>query len=66
MNSNYYLFKGDDLLHFIKDNKRKSIPYSLIQEIGYPLKFNYNIGIDYLKGIDEAYKGVGYFENTKN
>ena len=66
MNSNYYLFKGDDLLHFIKDNKRKSIPYSLIQEIGYPLKFNYNIGIDYLKGIDEAYKGVGYFEDTKN
>ena len=66
MNSNYYLFKGDDLLHFIKDNKRKSIPYSFIQEKGYPLKFNYNIGIDYLKGIDEAYKGVGYFENTKN
>lgn len=66
MNSNYYLFKGDDLLHFIKDNTRKSIPYSLIQEKGYPLKFNYNIGIDYLKGIDEAYKGVGYFEDTKS
>ena len=66
MNSNYYLFKGDDLISFIRDNKRKSIPYSLIQEIGYPLQFNYNIGIDYLKGIDEAYKGVGYFENTKN
>ena len=66
MNSNYYLFKGDDLLHFVKDNKRKSIPYSFIQEKGYPLKFNYNIGIDYLKGIDEAYKGVGYFEDTKS
>ena len=66
MNSNYYLFKGDDLISFIRDNKRKSIPYSLIQEIGYPLQFNYNIGIDYLKGIEEAYKGVGYFEDTKD
>ena len=66
MNNNYYLVKGEDLLNFIRDNKRKSIPFSLIQEIGYPLKFNYNIGIDYLKGIDEAYKGVGYFEDTKN
>ena len=60
------MFKGEDLIEFIHNNERKSIPYSVILELGYPLKYNYNIGIDYLKGIDEAYKGVGYFENTKN
>lgn len=66
INGGYYLFKGSDLLQFIRNNDRKSIPYSLIQEIGYPLTYNYNIGIDYLKGIEEAYKGVGYFEDTKD
>ena len=66
MNDNYFLFKGNDLLEFIKENKRKSIPYEDIQKYGYILKYNYNIGIDYLKGIEDAYKGVGYFENTKN
>ena len=66
MNQNYYLFKGEDLLDFMQNNTRKSIPYVIIQKLGYPLKYNYNIGIDYLKGIDEAYKGVGYFEDTKN
>lgn len=67
MNEHYFLFKGSDLLDFINNNNnRKSIPYEIIESLGYSLKFNYNIGIDYLKGIDEAYKGVGYFENTKN
>ena len=66
MNDGYYLFKGEDLIEFIHNNERKSIPYSVILELGYPLKYNYNIGIDYLKGIKDAYKGVGYFENTKD
>ena len=66
MNGGYYLFKVSDLLHFIHTNSRKSIPYSVVLELGIPLKLNYNIGIDYLKGIDIAYKGVGYFENTKD
>ena len=66
MNNNYYLFKGSDLIDFINSNKRKSIPYSVIEELGVILKVNYNIGLDYLKGIDKAYKGVGYFEDTKN
>lgn len=66
MNGMYYLFKGEDLISFMQHNTRKSIPYSTIQELGYPLKLNYNIGIDYLKGIKDAYKGVGYFEDTKD
>ena len=66
MNQEYYLFRGSDLIDFVHKNKRKSIPYTTIQQLGFPLKYNYLIGIDYLKGINEAYKGVGYFENTKN
>ena len=66
MNNNYYLFRGSDLIDFINSNKRKSIPYSVIEVLGVILKVNYNIGLDYLKGIDKAYKGVGYFEDTKN
>ena len=66
MNNNYYLFKGSDLIEFIHTNIRKSIPYSVIQDLGITLKVNYNIGLDYLKGINDAYKGVGYFEDTKD
>lgn len=66
MNQEYFLFKGSDLLTFIQQNTRKSIPYATIKKLGYPLKLNYNIGIDYIKGIDEAYEGVDFFEKTKN
>lgn len=56
MNSNYYLFKGDDLLEFINLKSRKSIPFSIIDNKAYKLEYNYNIGIDYIKGIDTVYK----------
>lgn len=56
MKSNYYLFKGEDLLEFLNLETRKSIPYNIIESKGYKLKFNYNMGIDYLDGINKAYK----------
>lgn len=56
MNSNYYLFKGEDLLEFLECETRKSIPFNIIDSKGYKLKYNYNIGIDYLEGINECYK----------
>lgn len=65
MNDNYFLFKGEDLLEFINNETRKSIPYSYILNKGFKLSWNYNIGIDYIKGLKEAYKGVGFNENTK-
>ena len=65
MNGLYYLFKGEDLLAFEKNNTRKSIPYDVIKKLGYLINYNYNIGIDYLKGIDKAYKGDGYVEKNK-
>lgn len=65
MNNEYFLFRGEDLLEFIKQNKRKSIPFHIIKEKGYPLVYKYHIGLDYLKGIEEIYfKGVGNNENT--
>jgi len=66
MNDNYYLFKGEDLLEFIKTNTRKSIQFNIIDSIGYKLNTNYTIGIDYLKGIREAYKGVDFYEKNEN
>jgi len=60
MNSEYFLFKGEDLLDFIDNNTRKSIPFHIIKEKGYPLSYKYNIGLDYIKGIENIYfKGVG-------
>lgn len=66
MNSEYFLFKGEDLLEFISLNTRKSIPFHIIKDKGYQLIYKYHIGLDYLKGIDEVYiKGVENYENTQ-
>lgn len=56
MNTKYFLYKGEDLLEFIHTNDRKSIPYEEISKKGFELKENYYIGLDYIKGIKEAYK----------
>ena len=56
INNNYYLFKGEYFLEFIAHKTRKSIPLNIIESKGYKLNYNYNIGIDYLKGLDIAYK----------
>ena len=63
MNNNYYLFKGEDLLEFLNNNSRKSIPFEYFETKGYKLDYNYNIGLDYLKGIDNAYKELILNEN---
>ena len=47
-----YILPGKKLLEFIKDAKRKSIPYDYIKENGIKLEYNYLKGIDYIKGID--------------
>ncbi len=65
MNDNYYLFKGEDLLEFLAKEERKSIPFKVIDTKGYKLDYNYSTGIDYIKGIDIAYKELINFENTK-
>ena len=55
--SRIYLLKGEDLIEFINNNKRKSIPLSYFEERGYLLKYQFQPRIDYLEGIDELYRG---------
>ncbi len=66
MNDEYLLYKGEDLLDFIHNNERKSIPYDILYSKSTVLNYNYMIGIDFIKGIEIAYKGVGWNESTKN
>ena len=54
INKIYYL-KGEDLLYFINNNVRKSIPLTYFDEKGFILKERINPYIDYLKIIDELY-----------
>ena len=55
LNKNYLLFI-EDLLDFIENNKRSSIPISYFEEKGYIIKEGINPRLDYLKIIDK--KGV--------
>lgn len=55
INNEIYLFKGDDLIKFINNNERRSIPYRFICETGYLINFTYNPVLDYLKIIEEVY-----------
>lgn len=48
-----YLLFGNDLLTFITNKQRKSIPYSYFKEKGYLIKPKYAPRIDYLKIIDK-------------
>ncbi len=59
MNNMYYLLNGPDLINFIDNNDRKSIPYEFIQKNAYLLEYNYNKGINYLTYVDL----IGGFNN---
>ena len=66
MNNKFYLFKGEDLINFIDNTTRKSIPFDYIEKYGYIIKEGYIPRIDYIKVIDEVYlKGEknGEFKN---
>ncbi len=55
MNHFVYLLKGEDLTYFIKNNKRKSIPYQYLEKYGKIVHESYNPSLDYLKIVDEIY-----------
>ena len=57
MNDLYYLLKGEDLIYFIDNNDRKSIPYNYIKEKAYSLEYNYSKGLNYIKYVDEIIGG---------
>lgn len=56
LNETYLLF-GKDLLSFINNNNRKSIPYEYFKEKGYLIKDKLQPQVDYLK-IIEKYGGI--------
>ena len=62
MNNNYYLLNGIDLINFIDNNSRKSIPYDYIKNKGYLLEYNYNKGLNYIDIINK----IGGFVNEEN
>ncbi len=55
MNGSYYYLDGHDILDFIVNNERKSIPYSFIKESGYEIRIQLSPKLDYLKIIDLLY-----------
>ena len=52
MNDEYYLLNGIDLINFINNNTRKSIPYTDLKNIAYKLEYNYITGLNYIKYLD--------------
>ncbi len=52
-----FLLKAEDLLSYMDNNERKSIPLEYFEEKGYLLKDGYNPRIDYLKVIDSIIGG---------
>lgn len=55
MNNKFILFKGEDLIDFIDNTERKSIPWEIIEKKGHIIKEGYMPRIDYIKVIDEVY-----------
>ena len=53
LNKNYLLF-GQDLLDFIHNNNRKSIPLSYFEDKGRQIELKYNPRLDYIKIITEV------------
>lgn len=52
-----FLLLGEDLIHFITNNDRKSIPLDFFNKNAYLIEEKYSPRIDYLKIIDLLYGG---------
>lgn len=48
-----YILKGEDLLQFINDNDRKSIPLEYFEKNCYKLEIKYAPRLDYIKIVDK-------------
>lgn len=65
INNNFYLLSGYNLINFINNNTRKSIPLSYIIENGYLIKEKYIPRLDYIIEVDKLIKGE-YDAKNKN
>lgn len=55
MNNNFYYLDGIDIIAFVSDNTRKSIPLSYIEEKGYIIEQKIKPRLNYLDIIDQIY-----------
>lgn len=55
MNNLVYLLTGEDYIHYIDNNERKSISYNYIENNAYLIKESYQPQLDYLKIVDKIY-----------
>ena len=53
-----YLLLAENLIKFIEENKRESIPLSYFKENAYLIKESYAPRVDYLKIIDQIIGGI--------
>lgn len=51
----YYLLDGQDLLNFMAEETRKSIPYQFFKENCHEIKVTLRPNLDYLKVVDKIY-----------
>jgi recombination protein U len=50
-----YYIKAEDVIRFVKESERNSIPYQWFQDYGHAIPSTYVTPIDYLKIIDQLY-----------
>lgn len=55
INSKYYLLDGNDIINFIENNNKKSIPYEYINKNGILIESKIKPRLDYIKAIDKKY-----------
>ena len=55
MNNNVYYLDGNEIINFIDNNKRKSIPFEYIEKHGYIVNKKIKPRLDYLEIIDNLY-----------
>lgn len=55
INNEYFILKGEDLLSFIKDEKRKSIPIDYFHKHCYKIEEKLRPTLDYLDIVDKIY-----------
>ncbi len=55
MNNKFYYLDGKDIISFIENNSRKSIPLAYIEDKGYEIEQKIKPRLDYLKIIDKIY-----------
>ena len=56
MNNDFYLLKGENLIDFIKNENRKSIPFKYIKENGFKIKEGLMPRLNYIESLNLAYK----------